>query len=188
MLVLRRCLFAAVIVAVAPFVALAEDKPAEKGPAPAPITATAPGGCGGTVIAPGGTVAPGAGAGCYVTVTKLVPTQVQETRTVMKPVQKTETYTAYRYETVQETQVVPVTTYKHVTETVMEPRTTTVKVPVVETRTVMETRKKIEYVTECKEKCTLTFSKECKQIGCGDCGVGIPFIKPGFQKVTVPVT
>jgi len=49
----------------------------------------------------------------------MVPTQCQETRTVMKQVQKQECYTAYRTETVQEKKCVPVTTYKTVTETVM---------------------------------------------------------------------
>jgi len=106
----------------------------------------------------------------------MVPTQCQETRTVMKQVQKQECYTAYRTETVQEKKCVPVTTYKHVTETVMETRTCCVKVPCWEEKTCMEKRKKIEWVTEYKEKCHLSFQKECKTftLGCskGSCDTG----------------
>ena len=71
--------------------------------------------------------------------------------------------------------MVNVTTYKTVTETVMENRTTTVRVPVWEEKTVMEHRKKVEYVTEYKEKCKLSFVHECKTIGGGNrgrCGHG----------------
>src|SRR3954454_17097109 len=101
-------------------------------------------------------------------VCKMVPTQCQETRTVMKQVQRQECYTAYRTETVQEKKCVPCTTYKKVTETVMENRTRCIKVPCMETKTVMEKRKRIEWVTETKEKCHITFHKECKTIGgCG---------------------
>lgn len=101
----------------------------------------------------------------------------------MKPVTKTETYTAYKYETVQEKKVIDVTTYKTVTETVMEPKTTCVKVPVWEDKCVTETRKKIEWVTECKETCKLAFTKECKTIGCGNpCADPCdPCAKPGFS-------
>jgi len=107
-------------------------------------------------------------------VCKMVPTQCQETRTVMKQVQRQECYTAYRTETVQEKKCVPVTTYKHVTETVMETRTHCVKVPCWEENTCMEKRKKIEWVTEYKEKCHVSFQKECKTVSFGghDCCFG----------------
>jgi hypothetical protein len=133
----------------------------------------------------------------------MVPTMVEETRTVMKPVQKTETYTAYRTETVTEKKIVPVTTYKTETYTEMCTKTVCEKVPVVEEKVVMEKRKKIEWVTEYKQKCHVSFTKECKTIGCGDkcddgchgdkCGKGcfslsIPVYKPHFETKTVACT
>lgn len=213
MLSVRKLVFAGALLAVVPFAAVAQEKKAEPKampgtPVPAmaapAITSSTTGNC--------GTPCPTA---TTVKVCKMVPTQVQETRTVMKQVQKNETYTAYRNETVRETKVVPVTTYKHVTETVMENRTHCVKVPCWEEKCVTEHRKKIEWVTEYKEKCHISFHKECKTIGghglfgghcankcdtgcgdgCGDkCGNGcggmslsFPVWKPTVEKTCVPV-
>jgi len=148
-------------------------------------------------------------------VCKMVPTQVQEQRTVMKQVQRQECYTAYRNETVREKKCVPCTTYQTVTETVMENRTKCIKVPCVEMKTVMEKRTRYEYVTEYKNKCKIRFEKDCKTIGgcglmdkCGDkltscfgdkCGGGgcgdkcggfsmsIPVWKPRIETECVPV-
>ena len=186
MLSLRKLVFSAgALLAVAPFAISAEEpKPAAKAepkampavttPAPA-VVSTSSGACA-TPCAP----APACGT---VKKTIMVPTEVEETRTVMKPVTKTETYTAYKYETVQEKKIVDVTTYKKVTETVMEPKTTCVKVPVWEDKCVTETHKKIEWVTECKETCKLAFVKECKTIGHGNpCADPCdPCAKPGFS-------
>jgi hypothetical protein len=192
MMSVRKLVFAGALLAVVPFAAVAQDAP-KAGPKVMPPSATGP--------AP--TAAPAAPA--TVKVCKLVPTMVQETRTVMKPVQKTETYTAYRTETVQEKKMVPCTTYKTETYTEMVTKTCCVKVPVYEEKVVMEKRKKIEWVTEYRNKCKVSFTKECKQLGCGNgcgsgccgdkcgggCGSGclnlsIPVYKPHFETVCVP--
>ena len=158
MLSVRKMVFACALLAVVPFAAVAEEpKAAPKSMPPA------------TTLAPAAPVA----APATTRVCQLVPTMVEETRTVMKPVQKTETYTAYKTENVQEKKVVAVTTYKTETYTEMVTKTHCVKVPVVTQTVVMEKRKKIEWVTEYKNKHKLTFEKDCKTIGCGDkCGNG----------------
>jgi hypothetical protein len=166
MLSVRRCVFAGALLLVVPFAAVAQEKKAE--------TKAMPAGPGALPAAP---AMPAPGPGCppapcppaTMKVCQMVPTQCQETRTVMKQVQRQECYTAYRTETVQEKKIVPCTTYKTVTETVMETRTCCVKVPCWEEKTCMEKRKKVEWVTEYKEKCHLTFHKECKTIGFGGC-------------------
>jgi len=122
----------------------------------------------------------------------------------MKPVQKTECYTAYRTETVQEKKIVPCTTYKTETYTEMVTKTCCVKVPVIEEKVCMEKRKHVEWVTEYKEKCHICFHKECKTIGgCGGCGDGcgdkcgggccnkgfsFPVYKPEIKRECVPCT
>jgi hypothetical protein len=169
MLSVRRFVFAGALLAVVPFAAVAQEKKAEPKAMPA-APAAAPALPGAPVPGPGGACPPAPCAPATMKVCQMVPTQCQETRTVMKQVQKQECYTAYRTETVQEKKVVPVTTYKTVTETVMETRTHCVKVPCWEEKTCMEKRKKVEWVTEYKEKCHLTFHKECKTIGFGGCG------------------
>jgi hypothetical protein len=173
MLSVRKLVFAGALLAVVPFAAVAQDAP-KAAPKPMPPAATGPAPSG-TVVTPApGTVhpAPGAvvapGTPCppqTMRVCKMVPTQVQETRTVMKQVQRQECYTAYRTETVREKKCVPCTTYQTVTETVMENRTKCIKVPCMETKTVMEKRKRYEYVTEYKNKCKIRWEKECKTIG-----------------------
>jgi hypothetical protein len=171
MLSVRKLVFAGALLAVVPFAAVAQDAPkaapkimppAAAGPAPAPIPVPVAG-------APAADCPPVTHKVC-----KMVPTTVQETRTVMKPVQKQETYTAYRTETVQEKKIVPVTTYKTEHYTEMVTKTCCVKVPCVEEKVVMEKRKKVEWVTEYKDKCHISFHKECKTVGgCGDgCGSG----------------
>jgi len=177
MLSVRKLVFAGALLAVVPFAAVAQEKAAPKTMPPGTVTGPAP-----TVVPGPAPVVPGTPcppAPCppqTMKVCKMVPTQVQETRTVMKQVQRQECYTAYRTETVQEKKCVPCTTYKHVTETVMENRTRCVKVPCVEQKTVMERRKKIEWVTETKEKCHLSFKKDCVSLGghncCGSGGGG----------------
>ena len=77
------------------------------GPAPAPAPAPA---------------APAAPVTQKVKVTEWVPTWVEETVTVMKPVQRTETYTAHKWECVPETVTCQVTVNKLVTENVVENR------------------------------------------------------------------
>jgi hypothetical protein len=162
MLSVHKLVFAGALLAVVPFAAVAQEKKAEPKAMPTDpkatpaVTATSTGAC-------------GTAEQQYTIVKKtvMVPTQVQETRTVNKSVTKQETYTAYKYETVQEKKMVDVTTYKKVTETVMENRTTTHKVPVWEEKTVMEHRKKIEWVNETKERSKLTFVKEEKVVSGG---------------------
>src|SRR6478736_2067558 len=101
MICVRKLVFAGALLAVVPFAAVAQDaKTAPKAEAPkampatpvapaapaAPaITSTSNGACGTTVAAPA------AQEYRIVKKTVMVPTQVQETRTVNKPVQKTET-------------------------------------------------------------------------------------------------
>ncbi len=99
-----------------------------------------------------------------VKVTEWVPTVVEETVTVMKPVTKTETYTAHKWECVPETVTCKVTVNKLVTEKVVENRSVTERVavqkvitvnervPVQKTITVNETRWKTVMVTEMKSK------------------------------------
>ena len=58
-----------------------------------------------------------------IKVTEMVPTWVDEVRTVYKNESKQETYTAQRYENVQEQRTRNVTVNRQVTETVMETRT-----------------------------------------------------------------
>src|SRR5262245_49453484 len=101
MLSVRRLVFAGALLAVVPLAAVGQDKKdapkAEPKPMPSATTGPAP------AVVP----APGPGTPCppnpcppqTVKVCKMVPTQVQETRTVMKQVQKQECYTAYRTET-----------------------------------------------------------------------------------------
>jgi hypothetical protein len=186
MLSVRKLVFAGALLAVVPFAAVAQEKAAPKtmppgttvvpGPAPTVVPGPAPVypapgvpyGASGTPCPP----APCPPAPCppqTMKVCKMVPTQVQETRTVMKQVQRQECYTAYRTETVREKKCVPCTTYQTITETVMENRTRCIKVPCVEQKTVMEKRKKIEWVTETKEKCHISFKKDCVSLGGHNC-------------------
>lgn len=169
MLSVRKLVFAGALLAVVPFAAVGQEPkaapkamPPATGPAPAPIPTP-------VVGAPGADCAPTTRRVC-----KMVPTMVAETRTVMKPVQKTECYTAYREETVQEKKMVTVTTHKTEHYTEMVTKTCCVKVPCYEEKVCMEKRKKVEWVTEYKTKCHVCFHKECKTIGgCGDgCGNG----------------
>jgi hypothetical protein len=238
MLSVRKLVFAGALLAVVPFAAVAQETPKaapkampSTGPTPGTVTTTpgtvittpgAPYPAPGTVVTPGAPVVTAPGGACpqpcppqTMKVCKMVPTQVQEQRTVMKQVQRQECYTAYRTETVQEKKCVPCTTYKTVTETVMENRTKCIKVPCMETKTVMEKRKKIEWVTETKEKCHISFKKECKTIGgcglldkcgdkltscfgdkcggggcgesCGGCSISFPVWKPCIEKQCVQV-
>jgi hypothetical protein len=169
MLSVRNLVFAGALLAVVPFAAVGQEPkaapramPPATGPAPAPIPTPVAG-------APNSDCAPTTRKVC-----KMVPTMVAETRTVMKPVQKTECYTAYREETVQEKKMVTVTTHKTEHYTEMVTKTCCVKVPCYEEKTCMEKHKKVEWVTEYKTKCHVCFHKECKTIGgCGDgCGNG----------------
>jgi len=133
MLSVRRLVFAGALLAVVPFAAVAQEKkdlpkaeprampPATTGPAtggpavgPGPGVPYSPGtpyGPGGPVVGGPGTPCPPAPCPTTRKVCKMVPTQVQETRTVMKQVQRQECYTAYRTETVREKKCVPCTTY-----------------------------------------------------------------------------
>jgi hypothetical protein len=73
-----------------------------------------------------------------VKVTEYVPTWVEEKVTVMKPVTKTETYTAHKWECVPETVTQQVTVNKMISEVVTENRCVTERVPVQKTVTVNE--------------------------------------------------
>jgi hypothetical protein len=73
-----------------------------------------------------------------VKVTEYVPTQVEETVTVMQQQVQTEKYTAYKTECVPETVTKQVTVNKQITETVNECRKVTERVPVQKTITVTE--------------------------------------------------
>jgi hypothetical protein len=73
-----------------------------------------------------------------VKVQEWVPTVVEETVTVMRPVTRTETYTAQRWECVPETVTVQVTVNRMVTSTVTENRVVTERIPVQKTVTAME--------------------------------------------------
>jgi hypothetical protein len=151
----------------------AEAKPAALTPAPAAapaVTGVATGDCGTVASAPAAMAAGCGGCGSSapavsyqtVTVTEMVPTTVAETRTVMKPVVKAETYTAYKTEYVNEVQAKQVTVNKMVTETVNVTRnvqkqvtetvnvtkTISKKVPV--TKTVMVNETHYENVSETK--------------------------------------
>jgi hypothetical protein len=117
-----------------------EAAPVAAPAAPAPVAGVVTGDC--------GTAAPAVG-GCGVTYqtvreTVMVPTYVQEPRTVYKQQMQAQTYTAYRTEVVPTQQTRTVTVNRLVTETVMESRTVTVNKPV--TETVMETRTVTERV------------------------------------------
>lgn len=91
------------------------------------------GGCGPAVAAP----AP-APVTQKVKVTEWVPTWVDQEVTVMKPVKKTETYTAHKWECVPEVVTYQATVNKLVTETVTENRCVTERVAVQKTVTVNE--------------------------------------------------
>src|SRR5262245_33291729 len=106
MLSVRKLVFAGALLAVVPFAAVAQEKAAPKTMPPGTTTGPAPA----VVPGPAPAVVPGPGTPCppapcppqTMKVCKMVPTQVQETRTVMKQVQRQECYTAYRTETVTE--------------------------------------------------------------------------------------
>ena len=90
-----------------------------------------------------------------VKVTEWVPTVVEETVTVMKPVTKTETYTAHKWECVPETITCQVTVNKMITENVVENRCVTERVPVTKTVTVME-RKPVQKTVTVMERVPVT--------------------------------
>ena len=87
--------------------------------------------CGPVVAAPATTMQ-------KIKVTEWVPTIVDETVTVMKPVTRTEVYTAHKWECVPETITSQVTVNKMVTENVIENRCVTERVPVQKVVTVTE--------------------------------------------------
>jgi len=127
------------------------NPPKEKAPAPAPpVSACAPG-CAPTT--------------CTVWVNEWVNETVPCTRTVYKKECRTEEYTAYKQECVQETR--NVTTYRKVCETVNEMRTVCVTVPCVEERTVYKTVTVCKPVTHVTKKCEDHGHYECKEVPCG---------------------
>jgi hypothetical protein len=87
-----------------------------------------------------------------VKVTEMVPTWVEEEVTVMKPIKKTETYTAYKWECVPETVTCQVTVNKLVTSTVTENKCVTERIPVTKTVTVTERKPVTKTVTVMERK------------------------------------
>jgi len=99
-----------------------------------------------------------------VQVTEMVPEYSQVAVTKYKHETKTETYTAYKCETVQEPVTSTYTVNTLVTECVMEPRTKCVKVPVTECVTEMCSKWVRVEVTEYKEKCVDNGHYECVEV------------------------
>lgn len=156
---LRKFLYAGALLALAPIMARAEDDKApaaEKVGAPAVTSTTTQ----------------------KVRVCEMVPTWVEENRTVYKQVQKEETYTVNKVETVVTPVQKQVTCYERVCETVMETRCVTKRIPCWEEKTEMVTRWKVEKVTEMKtrtvrgghwECCTVPAGQSILDRLCGKC-------------------
>ncbi len=153
----RKFLIAAVLLAVAPLMARAEEAaqgvktapPASPTPA---VVSSSSGACGGTMT---------------VKVCEMVPVVKDVTRTVYKPVTKEVMVTEYTTQMVQEVKTKTYTEYKRVTETVMKPVTKTIKVPVTECRTEMHSRWKLESYTTYKTKTVDKGHYECREVPAG---------------------
>ncbi len=158
---LRKFSYAGALLAVVPFVAMAQA-PAEPISAPPKVMA-AP-------AAPAVVSTPGTSCGpttMKVKVCEMVPTQVQATRTVYKSVTTQEAYTAYKYETVSEVVQKQVTEYQKITEMVNETRTRVCKIPVIEERTEMVTKWTWQTVTEMVNKTVRGGHWECTEVPTG---------------------
>jgi hypothetical protein len=101
-----------------------------------------------------------------VCVKEWVPETYQSTCTVYKTECRTETYTAYRCETVPETRTRTVTVTKQVPEVQTRTRTFCVSVPTVETRTVMESYTVCKPVTTMCKRCVDKGHWECREVPC----------------------
>jgi hypothetical protein len=108
--------------------------------------------------------APCAPAMRTITVTECVPEQYQATRTAYKVECKQETYTAYKTECVPETRTRVVTTYKRIPEMRTEVRNVCVRVPCVETRTVMKKSWHTENVTTMVCRTVDRGHYECREV------------------------
>jgi len=103
-----------------------------------------------------------------VAVTEWVPENYETTRTVLKTVCATETYTAYRTECVPETRQRVVTVNKVVPVVTQRVCTEYTCVPTVETRTVMKRVEVCTPVTTVRRKCVDMGHYECREVPCGD--------------------
>jgi hypothetical protein len=101
-----------------------------------------------------------------VCVKEWVPEQYASTRTVYKTEYRTETFTAYRCETVPETRTRTVTVYKNVPTVETRTRTVCVNVPTVETRTVQQAHVTCKPVTTMCRRCVDRGHWECRQVPC----------------------
>lgn len=104
---------------------------------------------------------------CTVRVCEWVPETYQCTRTVYKTECRQETYTAYKTECVPETRTRTVTVNKMVPEVKEVTRTYCVRVPVTETKTVMESHWTCKPVTKMVTKCVDKGHWECQEVPCG---------------------
>src|SRR5205085_3024587 len=96
-----------------------------------------------------------------------VPEQYQCTRTVNKTECRTEAYTAYRCETVQETRQSNVTTCRTVNEVQKVTECVTECVPVCEERATMQSHWVCRPVTKAVTKCVDRGHYECCEVPCG---------------------
>jgi hypothetical protein len=101
-----------------------------------------------------------------VCVKEWVPEKYQCTRTVYKTECKTETYTAYRCETVPETRTRTCTVYERVPEVRTVVRHVCENVPTVETRTIQERVVTCKPVTKTVRKCVDHGHYECREVPC----------------------
>ena len=101
-----------------------------------------------------------------VCVNEWVPEKYETTRTVYRTEQKTETYTAYRCETVPETKTRTYQVCKMVPETREETRKVCVTVPTVEERTVMKACYHWVNETKVVRKCVDKGHYECQCVPC----------------------
>jgi hypothetical protein len=107
-----------------------------------------------------------------------VPENYQCTRTVNKVECRTETYTAYKCEWVQETRQRTVTCCKTVSEVQNVTKTVTECVPVVEERTTMQSHWVCKPTTKTVTKCVDRGHYECCEVPCG------PSMKDRLHKLT----
>ncbi len=112
-----------------------------------------------------------------VLVTEYVCVPTQETRTAYRTEFRTETYTAHRTECVPEQRTRTVTVNKLVPVVETRTRTVCVNVPVVEERTVVQTRVSCRPVTTTVCKTVDKGHYECKEVPCG------PSLKDRLKKL-----
>lgn len=146
---LRKFLYAGALLALAPIMARAEDdKPAPEKIGNPAVSSAAP-------------------ATQKVRVCEMVPTWVEENRTVYRQVQKEETYTVNQVSYVNTPVQKQVTCYERTCETVMETRCVTKRIPCWEEKTEMVSRWKLQQVTEMQQKTVRGGHYECCTVPAG---------------------